>query len=70
MIDIRAVIAKVREPFKPQDLVRANDAIVRVARLRGDFPWHTHDEDELFLCFEGSFAGTRSGRGAEHRRNK
>jgi mannose-6-phosphate isomerase-like protein (cupin superfamily) len=54
-VDIREVLASVTEPFKPRDLVRANDAIVRIARLRGEFPWHKHDEDELFLCWEGAF---------------
>ena len=64
VVDIAAVLRGVTEPFKPQDLVTANDAIVRVARLRGDFPWHTHDEDELFLCFEGNFRVELEGRDA------
>ncbi len=55
VVDIANVLRRVTEPWKPQDLVTANDAIVRVARLRGEFPWHHHDEDELFLCWEGDF---------------
>jgi len=62
VVDISEVLRRVTDVFKPQDLVTANDAIVRVARLRGEFPWHQHDEDELFLCWEGAFRIDLEGR--------
>jgi mannose-6-phosphate isomerase-like protein (cupin superfamily) len=55
VVHIQDAIRALSGPWKPQDLTRANDAIVRVARLDGEFPWHHHDEDELFLCWDGSF---------------
>src|SRR5262245_18441390 len=54
-ISIPIVAAELNRPFVPRDLVRVNDAIVRIAAIEGAFPWHHHDEDELFLCWEGAF---------------
>jgi mannose-6-phosphate isomerase-like protein (cupin superfamily) len=35
-------------------VARVNDQYLKVARVRGDFVWHAHaDEDELFLVLRG-----------------
>ena len=54
-LSLTDIATRLLEPWKPQDIVHVNDAILRLARLDGAFPWHYHDEDELFLCWSGGF---------------
>lgn len=45
---------ELRECWSPRVVARVNDQYVKVAKLHGEFVWHSHaDEDELFLVLEG-----------------
>jgi quercetin dioxygenase-like cupin family protein len=61
-ISLGRLAASLSEPWNRIDVVPVNDAVVRMVRCSGVFPWHHHDEDELFLCWEGSFRIELKGR--------
>lgn len=63
-VSIPAVIAGFAGPWEPADLAFANETVVRLARLEGAFEWHAHDEDELFICWDGEFRIEVTGRDA------
>ncbi len=42
------------ELWSPRIVGRVNDQYIKVARVQGEFPWHTHAaEDEMFLVLRG-----------------
>jgi mannose-6-phosphate isomerase-like protein (cupin superfamily) len=54
-VSIKEAIAALPGPWQQRDLATANDCVIRIARFEGEFPWQTHEDDELFLCWDGSF---------------
>ena len=42
------------ELWSPRIVGRVNDQYIKVARVKGEFPWHAHvHEDEMFLVLRG-----------------
>ncbi len=39
-VSLNDLARRLLEPWKPQDVVQVNEAVLRLARLDGTFPWH------------------------------
>lgn len=49
--------ASFSDHWNPRIVARYNDNEVRIAKVEGEFTWHSHDDtDELFLVISGDFA--------------
>jgi mannose-6-phosphate isomerase-like protein (cupin superfamily) len=53
-INLAEKVAALTGPYQPGIVAQLNDYKVQVAKIRGPFVWHKHDEtDELFLVLDG-----------------
>jgi mannose-6-phosphate isomerase-like protein (cupin superfamily) len=53
-VNLADKFAAFHEHWRPKIAGELNDAYVKLARLKGEFIWHHHaDEDELFLVVAG-----------------
>jgi len=53
-MDIPAIAADVSDPAYSETLCRVNEAVVRFGVLKGELPFHQHDdEDEFFYVVDG-----------------
>ena len=54
-IDLADKLATFSEHFSPRTVTQFNDCDVMVAKLKGEFIWHKHDDtDDFFLVLKGS----------------
>lgn len=54
-ISLEATGSALTELWSPRVVAQVNDHLLKVARVHGEFPWHTHEaEDELFLVIRGA----------------
>jgi len=67
VVDIAQKLALFSEHWSPKVVARLNDYEIKLAKLKGEFVWHTHDDtDELFLVIEGRLTiQLRDARGVE-----
>ena len=54
-INIKQKFSKLSEYWSPKVLAEMNDYQFKIARIKGEFIWHNHNEtDEVFIVIEGS----------------
>jgi mannose-6-phosphate isomerase-like protein (cupin superfamily) len=54
VVDLADKLAMFSEHWSPKVVARLNDYEIKLAKLKGEFVWHTHDDtDELFMVIEG-----------------
>ena len=62
-VSLEAACRALPQLWSPRIVGRVNDQYVKVVRIQGEFPWHSHaHEDEMFLVLRGLL---RIGRSAE-----
>ena len=53
-IDLADKLSQFDEYWSPRIIGEVNDSYVKLAKLNGEFVWHSHEqEDELFLVVKG-----------------
>lgn len=54
VVNIAEKFSLIQEHWKPRIAGELNDSYVKLVRLKGEFIWHHHEnEDELFLVVKG-----------------
>ncbi|WP_085902434.1 cupin domain-containing protein [Kiloniella majae] len=54
VVNLPDALGQITDHWSPKVLARVNDQFVKIAKLKNEFVWHKHDdEDELFYIIKG-----------------
>ena len=54
-VNLAQKLSTFAEPWQPRTVTTFNGHDVMVVKMKGEFPWHKHDDtDDVFLVLEGS----------------
>ena len=55
-VDLTEKFAAIRDHWRPRVAAQLNGQDVRLVKVQGVFPWHSHaDAEEMFLVWKGRF---------------
>jgi mannose-6-phosphate isomerase-like protein (cupin superfamily) len=55
-VNLSDALGRIAEPWQPRIAGELNGQHVKLAKMRGEFPWHAHDDaDEMFFVLRGAF---------------
>jgi mannose-6-phosphate isomerase-like protein (cupin superfamily) len=55
LVDVNEKFALFSEHFRPRTIAELNGQELKAVKIRGEFPWHHHDVDEMFFAWRGQF---------------
>ena len=54
VINLKNKLSQFSDHWSPKIVAELNDSYIKLAKLKGEYVWHTHDnEDEMFLVITG-----------------
>ncbi|MGQ0588951.1 MAG: cupin domain-containing protein [Sphingosinicella sp.] len=54
-VSIAEKFALFSEHWRPKVVAELNGQELKLVKIAGEFPWHSHEVDEMFLCWRGRF---------------
>jgi len=53
-VNLKQKAALITEHWSPRVVGEVDDHYIKIAKIKGEFTWHDHQEDEMFLVLEGT----------------
>ncbi len=53
-INLKEKAELIKNHWSPRVIASVDDSYVKIAKVKGEFTWHDHAEDEFFMVIDGS----------------
>lgn len=53
VVNLQAQAKALKDYWSPKVVGDVDDSFVKIAKVKGSFTWHDHEEDEFFMVLEG-----------------
>lgn len=53
VVSLQQQASFIKEHWSPKVVAEVDDNYVKIAKVKGKFTWHDHEEDEFFMVLEG-----------------